>query len=506
MAGDEHAPGAAQLVSAIRDAAVAAHRENAAHSANIADERLTNWLEAFEAEHKQFFGPLLALASSAEGLPDPVRSMLSQLVEPTHQTEALLGVAAAYAVVSGIVSAALQPFIVGVSQASFSALPDLPLSPADMALAVVRGIVSEGDGAKEARNTGVNADRFGVLVANTGEPPGLMQLLEAYRRGFIDQGQLEHGIRQSRVRDEWIPTVLKLQYAPPPIGEAIAAAVQNHLSQADARRFVSEAGVDPVNFDWLYETHGRPPGVFEVGELVNRGEESLDFLKQAIRESDIKDKYVDAVAKLIRKIPPERTVVSAIRQGVLSPADGVRKLMDLGFNASDAAMLASEAQSTKHAATKDLARAQITQLYEERLIPKDQATKLLHGLGYDATEVGMLLSLADHSRHYKFQASAISRVHSLYIAHRLARHDASTSLDKIGVDPGGRDDLLTLWDAERAANVPHLSVAQLQHAVRQGIITHGDFATRVEAMGYSHTDMLILYHGAWPPTTKGEAF
>src|SRR5437016_1773294 len=76
---------------------------------------------------------------------------------------------------------------------------NVPLSPADAALAVLRGNMSQGQGDKVAAENGLTAEQFQTLVDNTGEPLGLMELLEAHRRGFIDDARLTRGIIQSRV-------------------------------------------------------------------------------------------------------------------------------------------------------------------------------------------------------------------------------------------------------------------------------------------------------------------
>lgn len=498
--GEETA--APPLVVALETAFKRSHKEHLKAATEAGNENLTQWLEAFEGEHAAVLQAVLPEVINHPDMPQSVRDVLAGLTTPAHQTQVLLGMAAVYAIVSAFVNAVIAPMTTEVASAAYSVKSTVPLSPAEMARAVVRGWVDQSTAAKEASLSGVNGDRFGVMVNNTGNPPGLASLMEALRRGIIDDATFDHGVRESDVRPEWTPTLHALRYSPPPPSTAIAAAVQGHLSKEDSAHRISQAGIDPANFGWLFETAGRPPGIMELEQLLNRGEIDVATMEQAIRESDIKDKYIPLILRLRRKIPPMRTVVAAVHQGVLSEADGVRKLMELGYDATDAAMLAKEGTNLKHAATKNLSASAIHALYAQRMIPAAKATELLGLLGYDATEVGFLMALADHERAVKAQTSAVQRVHTRYVAYRLSRTDAINALNKIGVDSHGRDDLIGAWDDERAANAPVLTLGQLDRMIVKDYISQTLYRDHLRQLGYPDSQIPLLYKIAYPPTKK----
>jgi hypothetical protein len=110
---------------------------------------------------------------------------------------------------------------------SLMGLKQVLLSGADLALANLRGEMSHDEAVGYAKLLGISEGDLGVLINNTGEPPGLMQLLEAYRRGFIGETRLVHGIRQSRVRDEWVDVVEKLRSSPMSVADAARAVVEH---------------------------------------------------------------------------------------------------------------------------------------------------------------------------------------------------------------------------------------------------------------------------------------
>lgn len=480
----------------------AVYRKLAPHRAAVRDDAISAWLEGHEADAVALARQVLADVAAHPDMPAEAAPIFDLLLRPEHQTQAILTVLGVYPIVSAFVMAAVQPFVQDISNVAWSRHTSQPLSPAEAALAALRGNWSTDAARAEAALSGVDSDRFDILELNTGEPPGLMQLLEAYRRGFIDEARLVRGIRQSRVRNEWVDVVEKLKYAPVSPGEVLAGVVQGHLDPADAQHRLSLAGIDPDNYDWLFATHGRPPGVVELGALVNREEMSVELWEQAVRESDIKNKYIPFLDLLRRRLMPERTVVSAIRQSVITPEDGATRLRHLGFGPDDVKALVGEASSTKVAHVKELSESQVITLYTERLISKAQAVVRLTVLGYTQDEIDLVVILADHAHVARLQAAGISKVHALYVSHRIDEPTASTDLDTIGVDSEARADLLKLWAAERAANVRTLTLAEMQGLAYRDVWKFATFIEHVTKLGYSKTDARLCYFLAFPVTKQ----
>jgi hypothetical protein len=498
VADDAEGENVPPLVGAATEAVIRAHATNLAATTAARDESLTRWLEAFETEHAGVLQRALTETLAHPQCPAVLRDILGPITNPVHQTQILLGFLSISSLVSGFVTAAIAPEVQAVANFAWNLNPDVPLTPADMALAVLRGVKTQDEGINEAALSGTNVDRFNTLVLNTGEPPGLEMLMEALRRKFIDEGRFEKGVKESRIRNEWTDTLLALRHAPIPVGTATAAAIQGYLTLAEFAHRLDVAGIDPVEAQLLYDTAGRPPGTFELAELVNRGEMSVADLEQAVRESDIKNKYIPALVLLRRKIPPMRSIVAAIHQGVLTAEQGIEKLMNLGYDAADAAMFAKEGTALKHTTTKHLAQGEIVRLYTERLIARPAAESMLENIGYDATESTWILDLADHARHAHAQATAVSRVHARYVAFHIDRLTASTAIDKLGIDTAGRDDLLGTWDDERAANAPQLTLANLHGLAERGIITQAQFRDRLLQLGHPAADIPLLWVLSWP--------
>lgn len=366
------------------------------------------------------------------------------------------------------------------------------LSPADLADMVVRGIVDQGFGQREARKSGVPSEDFDKLVLDTGEPPSLTDLLEAHRRGFIDTTRLEHGIRQSRVRNEWIDVIRDLSQSPMSTADAITALVQHHISDGEARTVASQNGLMPQYFDILYQTSGEPISKTEVIQLLRRRVITLDTARQALSESRLKNKYIDSVLAETRALPPARTITTMLTHGGLTDAQAHQLLGELGYDAEVIAAYLKTARSEKTVSVKHLTQGLLGELYESKIITHAEFRDGLHALGFTDHDIAWITKYHDLRIFHVQQTSAITHVRTLYIERKLSHEQASARLDALGVNIGQRDQILADWDLERSTNVRSLTAAQILDAWHLQLLTNENCLTRLQTMGYSKGDAVLL--------------
>lgn len=373
----------------------------------------------------------------------------------------------------------------------------VPLSPADAALALLRGNISEPAAVKAAADWGVTAEDFNVLVGNTGEPLGLEQLLEAHRRGFIDTDRLVKGILQSRTRNEWVDVAEKLAYAPMSIADAVNAVVQNHISQAEGNTVASQNGLESGNFDILVETAGEPLSRTEMEQLFNRGEVTKDQVVQALRESRLKNKYNDLAFALHTRLIEPRELGDAVIYGSITHAQAVQKAMENGFSAEDAEIVVSGAINRKLETQRMGVVRAVETLYENNAVSEATATSIVGKMGFEPSEAAFIFQAAEFRRQEKLTAAGISAVRGKFIAHHITRVEASALLDAIGIPHQQRDSILQVWQIEHDANVRTLTPAQIVKADGMGLFKAPDSGlARLMALGYSQGDAELLLQGA----------
>lgn len=366
-----------------------------------------------------------------------------------------------------------------------------PISPADAALALLRGNLSQAEALNVAHEAGISDSDFNVLVNNTGEPPGIMQMLEAYRRHFIDEATLRKGILQSRVRDEWIDMLLKLRYTPMTVADAVNSVIQGHLTDAEGTSIADQNGLAPGTFDTLVQTAGEPLSRTEMEQLYNRGKVTAAEVRQALLESRLKNKYTEYAFDLHEKLLPIRNLSEAVEFGTLSLADAVTEAMKNGYSQRDATALIQAASARKlHQYRQNVVTA-VEALYVDNAISEDSAMQVATSMGFDTVEAQAVFAGAEYKRKAKMIASAVSAIRSKYISRHIDKSVASGLLDAIGIPATNRDQELQLWEIERNANVRLLTPAEVAKAVKNGDITQQDGLDYLMNLGYSQADATL---------------
>lgn len=397
-----------------------------------------------------------------------------------------------------LIGPAIAPVVQAELNISNSVSPVVPLTPADMADAVIRNIATEGEAAQEASFSGIDARRFGILTLLAGNAPDPTSLAEALRRGLIDEGRYMTGIRQGRLRDEWGELVKELAVRQPTPMDAMTALVEGQISEGDARAKYAAFGGDPKEFDWLFGTVGAGPSPLEAAEAAHRGVipwggKGLGVVsfEQAVAEGHTRNKWEPVYRALSEYLPPPRTITAMHREGALSTAEAATLLEKQGLSPTLAAAYLSASSKAKTVKAKELAESTVLSLYRDRIIPKAEAIAFLEKLQYTAAEAAYILQVEDLRVHERFVTAAVGRIHTLFVGHKIDATAAASALAGLKIDAGQTAELVALWDHERAANVRTLTPAQIEGAFGHGIIDQGTAQSLLVADGYTPHDAWV---------------
>lgn len=395
-------------------------------------------------------------------------------------------------------------------------IPDLlglkyePLPAADAVDAWLRGHATVAEATQLAERAGLDPADVPIAFANAGNPLPLTQLLEALRRGFIGEAEFIHGFKQSRYRDEWAATALKISFSPMSTADAIEASIQGWLTKDQARKITHENGLEPSMFDPLWNTAGMPLSRTEVEELYNRGQIGLATVKQALKESRLKDKYINDAVQLHVRFPQPREVVTALTDGVVTREAATDMLADQGFDKATVAMLIATGEVKSTGPHRQLMTAEISALYADRIISRDTASDMLTHLHYTAESAGLILRLADYTRQRRILDSGITLIRTHFLAHRIDETTAASDLQAMGLPPSTSDTYLRVWRLDRLAHPRQLSEAQIVKANKLALFVTDPTLTaeqrtqanydaalaRLVRLGYDGDDAGLLLAGA----------
>ena len=484
------------------------HVQDARASANH------DFLEGMEQHVASLVGPMLQSVSASGETPPELVALLTELGVPTEQFTGIISQFFVFGVMFTLAQAMLAPFVQQVQNDVWSAHPDRPLSPPDIATAVVRGI-GYGDTAgvtvpawatTEAGKSGIDPEAFATMVGVTGMAPALQLLFEMVRRGIIEDGSLDgggttlvSGIQQSDIKDEWIELVSKLRYVQPSPVDFVRAAVQQQMTYDEAKSWATKVGLEPPGYldgnpDWfklLYDTAGRPPGPVEMGHAANRGlipwdgvgPDVLSF-QQAIAESDIKTKWTDVLKELAVYYPPNGEIRTLLLHGGIDDATAEALWEKNGVPATLAKAYLHLAQIEQVTQDKALAKGDILTLVQEQALSDADALDMLGQIGYSGTNAEHLLEMA----HFRYELDAIKtavrKVGSLYISRKINATQAKAALQGIGMPETQITSLLATMTHQRDAELLIPTPAQVSGALFYGVIDQTTAQSMLEGMGY----------------------
>lgn len=472
------------------------------------------FLDGLEDHSAKLMGPLLNSVTGTAAIPPELTALLVELGVPTEQFTGIISQFFVFGVMFTLAQAMLAPFVQQVQNDVWSAHPDRPLSPPDIATAIVRGIglgqtsgVDVPDWAMtEAAKSGLGPEVIKTMIGVTGMAPALQLLFEMVRRGVIEEGSiggggttLVSGIQQSDIKNEWIDAVSKLRYVQPTAIDFVRAAVQAQMPYDEAKKWATQVGLEPAGwidanpdwFDLLYHTAGRPPGPVEMGHAANRGLTSWKgtgplevSFEQAIRESDIKDKYIPLLQELARYYPPNGEIRTLLLHGGIDEATAIELWKMNGVPETLAKAYLHLAQIEQVTQDKALAKGDILTLVQEQALDDADALDMLGQIGYSGANAEHLLQMA----HFRFELDAfksvVRRVASLYTGRKINATQAKNALDGLGMPTKQVDSLLVTLTHQRESEVQIPTAAQVEGGFHYKIIDQATAQSMLEGMGY----------------------
>lgn len=411
-----------------------------------------------------------------------------------------------WGVLNQLLGTVLAPPLMFLSRGVNSEMQAVPLSPPLLADLVVRNVMSDADATNYAKQSGVSPEDFARMVKNAGEPPSPQEMLAAYRRGLVplhgrgpDEVSVEQAVAESRLFTKYTDTIIGLSDVPIGVADAVDAVVESQITFDQGAAIAYLSGISRDNFNILYHTRGNPPSPTELLELWKRGIIDLNgtgqdavTVEQGIAEGATKNKWFKPLTELARYVPPPRTIVAMVREGSIDDAAALAFLRESGLTDELAGAYLTSAHHQKTATERQLTVANIAALYKDSFIDATEAAQLLALLKYSTEDAAFLIDLWGFEALQAKTRTAVSRIHSLYVAHKIDATEASTTLDSLGIPAAGRDEMLTVWNLERDANVPILTRVEIVDAWYYDVLTTAEADARLEALGWSAEDAAIL--------------
>jgi hypothetical protein len=351
-----------------------------------------------------------------------------------------------------------------------------PIAPEEAAIAFRRGIIPESNGP-------LNVDfEHAIQEGNLGNQWGpVIQKLATQIPSPAD-------VLQARLEGQ-IPAGVDARALYAAVGGALTA--PDGLDYFDLMFNTRGSAPTPVEAGVMAKRGKIPWGDGTPGNPTIEGPGAVSF-HQAFLEGPWRDKWEPAFKALTDYLPPPRTVVAMLRAGSLTVEQATQYLEEEGLTPDLAAAYVADATKQKVATHKTISEALTLEMFTDKLITEAEAITALEELGYDATEAALLIRTAQARKTLADLNKNITRVSSYFIAHKIEQDTASAMLAQLGVPADRITELLTEWVIDRTANVKILTPAQIATAVDYEVITEPEGLAEIERLGYTPYDAWIL--------------
>lgn len=403
-------------------------------------------------------------------------------------------------------SSATSSINAGLQKWSFEQNPNIPMSPADLATSVNRGFITQQEGEKEAVSSGVNQTDFDLMVKLSGQAPAPEELASAERRGLLKGGSnpavdltFEQGIAEGNLRTVWSPLIKALSVQDPTPNDALDALLEGQIDEGTAKDLYEKFGGNPQYFQMLYNTRGTAPSPIDAATMAMRGiipwsgkGPSAVSYEQAFLEGPWRDKWQESIKALANFVPTLPEISSLYSNGAITEDQAITYMSYRGADKTIASAYLNQSKNNKVQAQKDFTLGTIQSLYTDKLISKSDAGTMIEGLGYTADETAYLIALLDVQREEQALRQALSRVHSLYTAHKINDTSAINALNALQIPAGEVQELLNTWTLERQANIKGLTASQIANALKYQLFDEGTAMQKLQDIGYQPYDAWVF--------------
>jgi hypothetical protein len=294
------------------------------------------------------------------------------------------------------------------------ALKDSPMSVPDAIEASIQGYLTKDAAKAIAVMNGLREEDFDPLWSTAGDPASRTEMIQLWRRNLVTQDQVEDALRQSRLKDAYIPDVLKLKVQLPALYEVRALLASGGLSAEQGTQILLAQGyeADIVKGIVSNAVSGTTAGTKALTEamyveLYNEG----SITSQEFQEALVTLGYSQADSELIQEIQDNKLVITQ-RNGVITKiksgyvghrineAEAQSELNQLGIPAGMVDRLISDWDLIIDTDVKLLTQAQVADAWQMQFFnqndPADnitQALDYLANLGYSGPDALIILEI-----------------------------------------------------------------------------------------------------------------
>lgn len=401
---------------------------------------------------------------------------------------------------------ALAPVGEQISQEVSRAVRQSLIPPTDLLDGFTKGTVSETRLRDDFAQAGFSDERTNELLASFQSAPDPSIQIQAWLRGLIEEGELDKALAENRMRAADVALLKEVVFFVPPAQDLIRMAVREVFSPEIRQRFGQDEDF-PVEFatfgaqiglseEWTkayWAAHWVLPSPNQGFEMLHRKVIEAEDLNSLLKALDVMPFWREKLTQIAFS-PLTRVDLRRMHAlGLLTDKDLQIRYEAIGFSADDAALMVgftvafNFSEDELPAELEGLTRATVLNMFEDGLISRDDAVKLIGqmGVGEDAAELYVEQRDLDVSR--KERNNLIESIISLAGGGRINLSQAEDSLAQLGISAVEITKAVgkILGLINNRDRLPSLAALEKMH--KKEIIDDETFLESLKALGFNDT-------------------
>jgi DNA-binding transcriptional MerR regulator len=222
----------------------------------------------------------------------------------------------------------------------------------------------------------------------------------------------------------------------------------------------------------LYRPERFTPG--QIQDLFALGELAPSAFDEALREQGWRDNDIAAYRKLAYKQVSEGDAWRLYHDGVIDKAEMDRRLRALGYNTSDFELLYKANPADDESAVKGYTVTTLKAAFKAGLLDETEFRSIMAALKYQAREIDLQVALIRAQQTQDARDLTTGQIKELYNGRIIGRDEAASNLRQLGYTPTVADQLIAAWDNEALPKAIRLNKSTILEAFTQGVYTRGE--------------------------------
>jgi hypothetical protein len=371
-----------------------------------------------------------------------------------------------------------------------------------------RGVVARSDFDSGLRDLGFTDPQIQAVVEGSTQLLDVTSVLTAWRRGDVDEAQVDSVFAVNRWNDAERDLLKGLAFAPRNYAGAYGEYLEN--------RVLTDMNFPTPVFDTIPQAvrdAGRADGLSDGAILAQwtaqvntlpaqawlqlfwRGQASRTELDVVLERDRVprflNDNWIDSQRPLI----PFRTIPGMIAAGIMTESEGLDYLQRHGYSLADAVKLleyakrgSKSSKATTAQTQHDISLAQAKTAYQDGILTSDQYLTLLKAHGLDDNAAALEIELVNIAEETKARKQIGQDIVNEYQAGLINQQEAFQQLAASGYTIAEQAAVQKKLQPAAVGKVKVPSEAELRAFASHDIITPDEYENRLITIGYTAQD------------------